>query len=236
MSTIARLPRTSVGLLEKKTTTPTLFEDTLLLGIAAGVGRLSMVLFRYLAIRGLEPATYGSFALMSSLFVALLPLAHLNIGTGLVYLISTASFAPRQMLRAATGLVIACSAVCGVLLLISMPKMALAGTPLSLSLLCPLGFFASAAPTLIEGVLRGQLRIKSAAFITAASGFSRLILLLLLLFFLTWRPSILRPPSDPSSLGSHRGRCFRRCPPSIKRVSNSGGLRFQCLTTSNCTY
>src|SRR3989442_6948463 len=65
-----------------------LLENPLLLGGGAALGRLSMVLFRYMALRALDPHSYGAFALLSSLFVALLPLAHLNLGTALVYLVS----------------------------------------------------------------------------------------------------------------------------------------------------
>jgi len=81
-----------------------------------------MVLFRYMALRALDPHSYGAFALLSSLFVALLPLAHLNLGTALVYLVSIRASNTLSILRSTTLFTVATSTACGIVLALSVPE------------------------------------------------------------------------------------------------------------------
>jgi len=155
---------------------PRLLTNTLILGAGAAIGRASMILFRYMAVRRLAPDEYGAFALLSSFFVALLPLAHLNLGTSLVYLVSTRPSGSRALLRSTSLFTFLASLACGVLLGLWLPRAASDSLPGLVLFLTPLGFFAASMPTLIEGVFRGHLRIKQAAIVTAAAGVSRLFL------------------------------------------------------------
>jgi O-antigen/teichoic acid export membrane protein len=165
-------------------------ENTLLLGGGAALGRLSMVVFRYLALRGLDSHSYGAFALVSSLFVALLPLAHLNLGTALVYLVSTKTSSTVPILRSTALFTLATSMACGIVLALSVPRPALESLPSWVLFLSPIGFFVGSLPTLAEGALRGALRVRDAAVVTAAAGVSRLLLYIVLVVWVSAGTSI----------------------------------------------